>query len=253
MKQFLIIVLFCGLIAPKPLLAWHSKGHQIVAEMAKSLLKKNILDSVQFYLDSANFQQAAVWMDEVRTNPKFNYLKPMHYVNVAKDHTYVNNNEKNIINTLATSIQKLKHRHGLNKADIKMQLLLLFHLIGDLHQPLHVAYGEDRGGNDIHLRYLKKKTNLHTLWDADIIAREHISLSTCFNKLKSMNEQDKMKAQHIDLLNWMNESRAHLIAVYDFKDNFIDAAYSAKSKNTIETQLALAALRLAAVLEDAFK
>ncbi|MEI6020346.1 MAG: S1/P1 nuclease, partial [Bacteroidota bacterium] len=130
MKRFIIILFFWGLILPKPLMAWHSKGHQIVAEMAKSLLKKNILDSVQFYLDSTNFQQAAVWMDEVRKNPKFNYLKAMHYLNVAKDHTYVKSNEKNIINALEAAIQKLKFRNGSSKAEIKMQLLLLFHLIG---------------------------------------------------------------------------------------------------------------------------
>lgn len=44
------------------------------------------------------------------------------------------------------------------------------HLLADLHQPLHVGFGEDRGGNTIKVywRSNTKGTNLHRLWDGDL-------------------------------------------------------------------------------------
>ena len=50
---------------------------------------------------------------------------------------------------------------------IKTDLFYLFHLVGDLHQPLHTGYPDDKGGNLIDVSYLYKSyhTNLHTVWD----------------------------------------------------------------------------------------
>ena len=42
------------------------------------------------------------------------------------------------------------------------------HFVADLHQPLHVV-GEDRGGNDVLVRFPGRHTNLHRLWDGDLI------------------------------------------------------------------------------------
>lgn len=251
MKRKLLSFFFV-LASPIVLLAWGSEGHKIIANISKSVLKKNTIDSVQFYLEGTSFEEAAVWMDEVRANHKFDYLKAKHYINVEKDQTYVKVDGPNIINELESVMSQLSHRKNFSRTEIKMALLILFHLIGDLHQPLHVGYEKDKGGNEIHLKFKNKKTNLHRLWDTDIIENEKISLQNCENKLHGFSKNETKKIQSINILNWMNESRTHLKDVYDFKNNQIDDAYVLKNKSLVQIQLVKAGLRLAAVLEDCF-
>ena len=46
------------------------------------------------------------------------------------------------------------------------------HFVADLHQRLH-AIADDRGGNDVILQFNGRLTNLHRLWDGDIIDRAY--------------------------------------------------------------------------------
>lgn len=48
-------------------------------------------------------------------------------------------------------------------------LRFLAHLIADLHQPLRVAFAEDRGGRDIEVTFLGRKTNLHAVWESALL------------------------------------------------------------------------------------
>ena len=48
----------------------------------------------------------------------------------------------------------------------------LVHFVADLHQPLH-AIADDRGGNDVILQFFARQTNLHRLWDGDLIDRAY--------------------------------------------------------------------------------
>ena len=86
-------LLFVGLLSLISInsFGWGAKGHKIVAEFAKQALSanKSIIDSVQYFLGNMSFQEASVWMDEVRSNSAYDYLKPKHYVNAERDATYV--------------------------------------------------------------------------------------------------------------------------------------------------------------------
>ena len=42
----------------------------------------------------------------------------------------------------------------------------LVHLVEDLHQPLHVGENDDKGGNDLQVRFFRRGTNFHHLSDA---------------------------------------------------------------------------------------
>src|SRR3989344_7221750 len=143
MKKLLFISLLLAFVTPKPSFAWGKTGHNIVAQIAKANLEPGVLDSVQKYLGTMSFEDASTWMDDVRKDTSLNYMKPWHYVNVEKDKTYVKNSNPNIINELEVVIGTLNNRSGKKKEDINFALKQLFHLVGDLHQPLHVGYGVD--------------------------------------------------------------------------------------------------------------
>jgi len=48
-------------------------------------------------------------------------------------------------------------------------LKFVVHFVGDLHQPLHVSDNDDRGGNEVHVTFNTKQTNLHAVWDTEIL------------------------------------------------------------------------------------
>ena len=50
-------------------------------------------------------------------------------------------------------------------------LEFLTHFVGDIHQPLHVSYADDRGGNSVEVHFFNEKTNLHECWDTKIIEK----------------------------------------------------------------------------------
>ncbi|XP_017425834.1 endonuclease 4 isoform X3 [Vigna angularis] len=53
-------------------------------------------------------------------------------------------------------------------------LLFLSHFVGDVHQPLHVGFIGDLGGNSITVRWYRRKTNLHhDNWSYDVSHWEH--------------------------------------------------------------------------------
>lgn len=234
-------------------LAWGPDGHKLVAEVAKSYLQKNVVDSVQKYLGSTSFEEAAVWMDEVRSNPTYDYMKPWHYVNVKKDKTYVSTADWNVVNVLIKAIDKLEKRSGMDKDETAMYLKVLFHLAGDIHQPLHAGYGGDKGGNDIRLKFLDKPCNLHRVWDEEIILNKKIDLTACLAMTATFTPKQKAaELGNTSVLSWMSESRSLLPQVYDFKDNRIDQAYADKNAPVVEKQIVLGGMHLAAVLNKVF-
>jgi len=161
--------------------AWGSKGHAIVGEVAYHFLNDNSRKNIEYYLDSMSIGDACNWMDNMRSDPDYNFMKPWHYINIPEGEIYTPSTDENIINQIIITFNELRHKKTLCDEQIKNDLLVLCHLIGDLHQPLHCGYGDDRGGNNIKVQYLNEKTNLHHVWDTDIIESENISVDDCLN------------------------------------------------------------------------
>lgn len=253
MKRNLLILSLIIFLNEQKGLAWGSVGHKIIAQIARAELSQAVLDSVTYYLGETSFESASVWMDEIRSDQNYDYLKPMHYINVAKDQTYVPVKEPNIINELETILVELSQRSKHNKQDVKTSLLILFHLVGDLHQPLHSGYATDKGGNSIRVDFMGTNSNLHRVWDSNIIETQKISMTDCLQHIQGKKIVQKGLYEEVNILKWMNESRDYLNRVYEFKDNTIDLNYVLSNKSIIEKQLTLGGLRLAAILNQTFK
>ena len=148
-------------------------------------------------------------------------------------------------------LKKPRHKN-LSAADIAFNLKIVFHLVGDLHQPLHCGYLEDKGGNDIELKYLKKKENLHHVWDKSLIENNKIDSAFCISFINSIKPKKIRAIAKINVLAWVNESRSLLPFVYDFKDNKIDSAYIQSSGEVVTMQLIRGGIRLANVINTAF-
>jgi hypothetical protein len=68
-------------------------------------------------------------MDDQRKNHAFDYLKPWHYVNIAKDATYVETEKPNLINQLQLAINNLKNHKKLSASDIAFNTKMNYILV----------------------------------------------------------------------------------------------------------------------------
>lgn len=232
-------------------LAWGSKGHKIVAAIAKKCLKQAVIDSVDKYLNGMSWEDAGVWMDEIKSDNTYDEFKPWHYLNVDKDKTYVKTDEPNVVNGINKSIEVLSDKNK-SKADKSQYLKFLFHLMGDIHQPLHCGYGEDKGGNKVQCQFENKGTNLHHIWDSDLIDASGITLKGCLEHANKMSATEKGAFAKFTVEGIVNESRELLPAVYDFERK-ITQSYIDKNKSVIEKQLIKAGVRLAYCLTNGFE
>ena len=233
--------------------AWGPEGHKMVADVAKLYLDKGVEEKVQKYLGKMTFEEASVWMDEIKKDHAYDFMKPWHYINIDKDKTYVKTDEGNVVNELEKSIALLGNLKALKDDEINTNVKIVFHLTGDLEMPLHDGYGNDRGGNDIKVDFMGAQKNLHYIWDMGIIEYKKITLDDCIKASAKFSKADIKELQKIDVVKWMEESRSLLKNVYDYKDATITEEYITKNVLVIEKQIFIAGVRLAAILNQAFK
>ncbi len=153
---------------------------------------------------------------------------------------------------LSKTLNDLKNKKYLSDSLIRLSILKLIHLVGDVHQPLHAGYEVDRGGNDEMVYFDKKKSNLHRVWDTQLIEKLSVDNSMVDKHIESLSNKQKRNYTTIDVDLWIKESQSYLGQLYTIENKTIDDAYAAKSRPVIETQLARAALRLQRALEMYF-
>lgn len=233
--------------------AWGKTGHELVAEIAFQFLDDSTKQIVQDYLGNLSIEEAANWMDDSRGNSYYNYMRTWHYLDMDKGLTYTPTSERNILTVLHSAIVDIKQYKTLKKKDVKRDLLLIFHLVGDLHQPLHTGYSVDKGGNSIEIKSPVVSGNLHSVWDTQILEYKNINLDSCMALYKTFDSATIADIDKINELKWMYQSRSLLDTVYSFQDNFLDKKYVENNSQIIKRQLLIAGMRLAAILKDTFK
>jgi hypothetical protein len=118
--------------------------------------------------------------------------------------------------------------------------------------PLHVGYGSDKGGNSVDVDFMGKSTNLHHVWDSDVIEYHKTVAQDLTEMCKKLTNAEIKKQQKVDVVTWMNESRDFLPQVYEFKKGEINEEYINKALPVIEKQILNAGLRLSGVLNEIF-
>jgi hypothetical protein len=134
-----------------------------------------------------------------------------------------------------------------------MYLRILIHLAGDMHQPLHCR-GESSGGNDIKITWFNNPSNLHTLWDSELINFQQLSY-TEYVKAINYPTAGEIKSWQSDVTSkWAFES-------YQLGEGILKEAqtntklsyrYNFDHIKTVNQQLLKAGVRLAGVLNQIF-
>lgn len=224
----------------------------MVAQVAFSYLDEATKKNVLGYLDGMSLEEAANWMDDIKGDRSKDFMKPYHYANFPKGAKAADREGGNIVHILNNTILELGGKEELERGEIKTKLLFLFHLVGDLHQPLHLGYEHDKGGNTVQLNYRGQGTNLHSFWDSGIISTQNIELSDCINA-KTYTPEELAEIRTIDVVGWSEESRSHLPQAYAYGKPKVQDRYASESAKIIELQIQKAGIRLGAVLQLLFR
>lgn len=255
MKKIAAIFSFCVFCALHAS-AWNSEGHQLIAALTRKCVDQYVVDSVEYYLGDMKFEEAAEWMDKVAGEKEFEYMKPWHVTFFPKDKTYVKTKEKNSVNTLENCITLLKTKFAGDKdrkTKMRLQLLVLFHLIGDIHEPLNCGYTSDHGGADVKVMLDGKPTTLRNVWENEMLTKANITLESCLKVASQMSPAEIKHLQNDDPVQWLNDTRTLLPAVYGFKNKEITQNYFDKNKVVAEKQLVHSGVSLAYVLFHLFR
>jgi hypothetical protein len=265
LKKLLIFLSCLAFLATKPAksIAWGAQGHRLIVETALSLLSPDAKTRVMQALNGYSTDLAAVWMDSVRIHhvPKYAYMKNWHFLDMNADQVYSQVANKNdVVYNLQRVVDVFNSGQQLSADSLKMNLKILFHLMGDITQPLHCGYGFDVGGNSVLVATAKFNVtgnNLHHVWDDIIIEEGKINLQTCQAYIQGMTVAKKQLVTQGTAQDWMLQSRSYLVNAYAFNQvqngtTALSLQYLDNNVPIVQQQLAFAALRLANVLERAF-
>jgi hypothetical protein len=196
--------------------------------------------------------------DEIKSDPKYREFSPWHYVNLPKGATAYSKENANPDGDLLMAIKKcgevLKDKNS-SRENKEFYLKMLVHFIGDLHQPLHTGRGEDRGGNDIQVRWFGDGTNLHRVWDSNMIDSYDMSYSDLAQNTPQLSELQKKKITSGSFEDWMYESKALSEKVYASVEvgEKLGYKYMYDWFPVVREQLQKGGLRLASVLNEIYK
>jgi hypothetical protein len=246
-RAFVVYFMLLFIIGNKTF-AWGPEGHATVGRLAFRFVNEDVRQNIYSILgNNMSINTAANWMDIMKSNGDYDFMRAWHYLDFPRDKQYTPDNKENILNRLVLTYSELQHKKTLCSEQIRTDLFILLHLMGDLHMPLHTGYEDDLGGNQRIVKYDTIKThNLHTFWDVDIIQLTGIKDEDCLKYLI----EDTLTT--VDFANWMQDSRSLLDQVYSFQGFELDKAYLDKNSVVVRKQLLKAGLRLALVLNKLF-
>lgn len=280
-----ILILF---LVPMRALAWDDMAHMVIAQIAYSRLSEPTRRNVEELSRRLSYGKyayrytpitVAVYMDDLRADPVYDYLRAWHYIdkpiyaddsprNVQKAEESAAT-QVNVLTQIKAVTDKLK-AGGLQPFEEAQYMAFLIHMVGDAHQPLHCAtlysskYPQgDAGGN----RYLIKgdERNLHAYWDSAGLLFKSKPLNRPLSK-DDIEEIDKYtrdvmstypvteqdwKDMSVDT--WVNESYEEAKFAYSTpEDRKPSSEYQEETQRRCKIRLAKAGYRLALLLNEIY-
>lgn len=249
-RHAILLPLFLLLFTPS-LLAWGPTGHRVTGLIAEKYMSENALKNVQKILGGESIAMVSTFMDEIKSDKKYDHLRPWHYCTIPDGMTYDEAGtpeEGDAVYAIEKLTEELRTKE-FTQGDEAFTLKLLIHLIGDIHQPLHVGNGTDRGGNDVSVRYFSRNSNLHRVWDSGMINGTRLSYTEYAEWINRPDDDEVRKWQNSTVRDWAHESMTFRPAIYDLPANKkLSFRYDYDHKETLNLRLLQAGVRIAGVL-----
>ena len=153
------LIFFCLFSCSMSANAWWETAHMMVCDKAYKLLTPSALEIVDPLIKvHESFGRSCLWADWIKAEDRID-TRSWHYINLpdSEQNIYTAKCPENgcLISSFHEQIEILKDES--TSARQKQEALwFIGHFIGDIHQPMHVGYPEDRGGNDHLLEFVEK-------------------------------------------------------------------------------------------------
>ncbi|MDH5796240.1 MAG: S1/P1 nuclease [Anaplasmataceae bacterium] len=282
-KNIILLILY-SLLSFYPLISFSfgRTEHRVIAHIAMHYISDNTKKELNYILQGMDLVNISNFVDEHKySKGKFKWQNctnqcddidvlwkdTPHWHSISfRENEKIDDSDK-MISAIKTGIEILKNKNA--STSLKLNAIIwLTHLIGEIHQPLHTLNEDqniDSFGYLIDVRWRGKKTNLHTMWDREMIAFSQFSYSELGDNLMQpqlyVDDQDiKIKDNNTDILlnsndgymDWILESRELAKHIYNTlpKNHKLSSVYYFKNYNIICTQLLKAGIRLAKVLNN---
>jgi hypothetical protein len=269
----LVAVLMVATATPSR--TWGRQGHRLVGLVAASRLTPLARQQVAWLLDARTLADVSSWADQYIEGNAQTAL--WHYVNFVPFDApaYDRGRDCPLQPGVAAgsrndtwrdcAVDRILYSQArladttLDRADRAVALKFLVHFVGDLHQPFH-ALGVERGGNGILVSLFGTENcgtdparpvpcNLHGVWDSALIARRALEDEPYLAVLeKRIAEHDWAKRPVGTPAEWAGESRDLAKAALLPMKGAVDDAYYERHMRVIDEQVAVAGIRLAAVI-----
>lgn len=258
MKQLIIIAAFLfSTLSSASDEDWGQTGHRVTGEIAESYLSKRTKSRINDILRGQGLALVSTYGDEIKSDSRYREYGPWHYVNLDKGETDYSEETANPAGDLVYGIRKcitaLKDENT-PAEDQEFYLKMLVHFIGDLHQPFHAGRGEDKGGNDIQVRWFNKGTNIHRVWDSQMIDGYQMSYTELARNADELTPEEIEEIAAGDVLDWMYESKELSKRVYASVEtgDKLGYQYDYQWFPVVRKQLQKGGIRLAQVLNNIY-
>ena len=133
---------------------------------------------------------------------------------------------------------------------------MVVHLLGDIHQPMHMGRASDRGGNKHGIKYFGRDNNLHAIWDSSLPESAHKWTYTEWQQQidRVSDDEEKKITYEGTPEKWAKETYEIASEVYAGTPENTNVSYDyiADWTPVIETQFLRGGLRLADLLNSIF-
>ncbi len=254
MKKFFALIL-TGCLVFTQSFGWGVTGHRAIGLVAEKHLSAKAKKKLKLLMGQESLAMMSTWMDEVRSDSSYNYTADWHWVTIETGKNYEEspkNPNGDVIMTLERLIAELKTKKLDRKKEIEY-IKMIVHLVGDIHQPLHVGCCDDRGGNSVKIKWFRNETNLHSVWDSNMIDDTKLSYTELAGALEEPTAMVLAQWQKASVRDWAAESMTYRKQVYAVGDGNLSFKYSYKNLDTVKLRLEQAGIRLAGILNEIYK
>ncbi len=258
-RRLVFIGLLCYL--PVQTMAWGLLGHRVVGEIAQSYLKNRTSREIKSILGHESLAMASNWADFIKSEPAYNYISNWHYINLPAGLSGEQVQNYLLTDTVTDAYTRIRFlstelkNKSLGQDKKVMYLRLLIHLVGDLHQPMHTGRFEDLGGNKIQVTWFGQGSNLHRVWDSDLIGSQELSYTEYARSINFIDKSRLFQLQSEGVNVWVEDSYKISEKIYATVKNGdkLGYRYIYDYIGVADQQLVKGGVRLAALLNDIFK
>ena len=253
MRKLILLLFGCLLMVDG--FGWGATGHRATGLIAEQYLNAKAKKRIRQILDQESLAMVSTWMDEIRSDSTYNYATDWHWTTIPDGGSY-EEVESNPDGKVVMMIEKFTKELKSGKISAMQQveyLKMLVHMIGDIHQPLHVGKPGDRGGNDIKVKWAGNDSNLHRVWDSDMIDDTKLSYTEFAQSLIKPSAETIKKWQQASVREWAKESMSLRPQVYNIGKGSLGYRYSYVNLPSVRERILQAGVRIAAILNKIYE